>query len=149
MRAVLQRVRHGSVTIDGQVVAQIGRGMVILLGIGQGDTEADAAWLADKIAFMRLFEDEAGKTNLSALDVQGEVIVVSQFTLYADTSRGRRPGFSYAAKPDLAEPLVRRVIELLKGHGLAVQNGVFGTDMLVEIHNDGPLTILLDSPKAS
>jgi D-tyrosyl-tRNA(Tyr) deacylase len=147
MRAVLQRVRHGSVTIDGQVVAQIGRGMVILLGVGQGDGEADAAWLADKIAFMRLFEDEAGKTNLSALDVQGEVIVVSQFTLYADTTRGRRPGFSYAARPEVAEPLVRRVIELLKGHGLAVQNGVFGADMLVEIHNDGPVTILLDSPR--
>ena len=149
MRAVLQRVSKGSVTIEGEVVAQIGRGMVILLGVGQGDTEADAVWLADKAALMRLFEDEAGKTNLSALDVQGEVIVVSQFTLYADTSRGRRPGFSYAAKPDVAEPLVRRFIELLKGHGLAVQNGVFGADMLVEIHNDGPVTILLESPKAA
>ena len=149
MRAVVQRVSKGSVAIGGEVVAQIGRGMVILLGVGQGDDEAAAVWLADKIAFMRLFEDEAGKTNLSALDVGGGVIVVSQFTLYADTSRGRRPGYSYAAKPDLAEPLLRRFIELLAGHGLPVQKGVFGADMLVEIHNDGPLTILLDSPKAS
>ena len=146
MRAVVQRVSRGSVTIGGEVVAQIGRGMVILLGVGQGDAEADAAWLADKIAFMRLFEDEAGKTNLSALDVQGEVIVVSQFTLYADTSRGRRPGFSYAAPPAVAEPLVKRFVALLAGHGLPVQTGVFGADMLVEILNDGPVTILLESP---
>jgi D-tyrosyl-tRNA(Tyr) deacylase len=146
MRAVVQRVKRGSVAISGEAVAQIGRGMVILLGVGQGDTEAEAAWLADKIAFMRLFEDEAGKTNLSALDVQGEVIVVSQFTLYADTSRGRRPGFSYAAPPAVAEPLVERFVELMRGHGLPVQTGVFGADMLVEILNDGPVTILLETP---
>lgn len=148
MRTVVQRVRRGSVTIDGKVVAQIGRGFVILCGVGQGDTEADAAWMADKIAFMRMFEDEAGKTNLSVLDIRGEAIVVSQFTLYADTSRGRRPGFSYAAQPDVAEPLVRRFAEMLAGHGVPVQTGVFGADMLVEIHNDGPVTILLESPKA-
>jgi D-tyrosyl-tRNA(Tyr) deacylase len=149
MRAVVQRVSRGSVTIEGKIVAQIGRGVVILIGVGQGDTEADAAWLADKIAFMRLFEDEAGKTNLSALDAldgkRGEAIVVSQFTLYADTSRGRRPGFSYAAPPAQAEPLVKRFAELLAGHGLPVQTGVFGADMLVEILNDGPVTILLES----
>src|SRR3972149_4067102 len=116
MRTVVQRVKKGSVTIDGQVVAQIGRGFVILCGVGQGDAEADAVWMADKIAFMRMFEDEAGKTNLSVLDIQGEAIVVSQFTLYADTPRGRRPGFSSAANPDLAEPLVRRFAELLSGH---------------------------------
>ncbi|MBI3361528.1 MAG: D-tyrosyl-tRNA(Tyr) deacylase [Chloroflexi bacterium] len=147
MRAVVQRVSRGSVSIDGKQVAQIGRGFVILVGVGQGDAEADAAWLADKIAFMRMFEDEAEKTNLSVLDVKGEAIVVSQFTLYADTSRGRRPGFSYAAPPDVAEPLVRRFAELLGGHGVPVQTGVFGADMLVEILNDGPVTILLDSPK--
>lgn len=146
MRAVVQRVSGGSVSIDGKVVAQIGRGVVILLGVAQGDTEQDAAWLAEKIAFMRVFEDDAGKTNLSALDVKGEAIVVSQFTLYADTSRGRRPGFSYAALPAVAEPLVRRFAELLAGHGLPVQTGVFGAEMLVEILNDGPVTILLDSP---
>ena len=145
MRAVVQRVSRGSVSIEGKAVAQIGRGVVILIGVGQGDTQADAAWLADKIAFMRLFEDEAGKTNLSALDVKGEAIVVSQFTLYADTSRGRRPGFSYAAPPAVAEPLVRRFGELLAGHGVPVQTGVFGADMLVEILNDGPVTILLES----
>ena len=145
MRAVLQRVSRGSVTIGGSPVAHIGRGIVVLLGVGQGDTEADAAWLAEKIAYLRIFEDEAGKTNLSALDVKGEAIVVSQFTLYADTSRGRRPGFSYAAPPDVAEPLVRRFAQLLAGHRLPVQTGVFGADMLVEILNDGPVTILLES----
>lgn len=143
MRVVMQRVSKGSVTVDGKAVARIDRGLVILVGVGQGDTEAEVEWLAEKCAHMRVFEDEAGKTNLSVLDVGGSVIVVSQFTLYADVSRGRRPGFSYAAPPELAEPLVRRFAQALASRGIAVQTGVFGAHMVVEIINDGPVTILL------
>lgn len=143
MRLVLQRVSKGSVSVDGETVAEIGRGLVILAGVGHGDTETQARWLADKSAHLRIFEDAQGKTNLSLLDVGGAAIVVSQFTLYADTRRGRRPGFTTAARPDVAEPLVTRFAELLAGHGVPVQSGIFGAHMLVEIHNDGPVTILL------
>lgn len=117
---------------------------MILLGVGHGDGEPQATFLAEKIANLRIFEDEQGKTNLSILDVEGEAIVVSQFTLYADTRKGRRPSFIDAALPDVAEPLVERVIEMLRGYGVPTQAGKFGAHMLVEINNDGPVTIWLE-----
>ena len=147
MRAVLQRVTSGSVTVESEVVAQIDLGYVILLGIGPTDTPAIARELAEKIAYLRVFEDEAGKMNLSLLDVGGEAIVVSQFTLYADTSRGRRPSFINAAKPELAEPLVEVFTSRLREMGVATQQGVFGAHMVVDIRNDGPVTILLELPQ--
>ena len=147
MRAVLQRVTKGSVTVDNEVVAQVGLGYVILLGIGPDDTPAIARELAEKTAYLRVFEDEAGKMNLSLLDVGGAAIVVSQFTLYADTSRGRRPSFINAAKPELAEPLVEVFTARLREMGVATQQGVFGAHMVVDIRNDGPVTILLELPQ--
>ena len=147
MRAVLQRVTKGSVTVDNEVVAQIGLGYVILLGVGPDDTSAIARELAEKTAYLRVFEDEAGKMNLSLLDVGGAAIVVSQFTIYADTSRGRRPSFINAAKPELAEPLVEVFTSRLREMGVATQQGVFGAHMVVDIRNDGPVTILLELPQ--
>lgn len=144
MRALLQRVSLAKVTVEGQVVAQIGKGLVVLLGVGHEDGEEQAAFLAEKIAHLRIFEDEAGKTNLSVLDVGGEAIVVSQFTLYADTRKGRRPSFTDAALPAHAEPLVERFAALLRAQGVSTQTGRFGAHMLVEIHNDGPVTIWLE-----
>jgi len=144
MRALLQRVSSGKVSVDDQVIAQIGHGLVILLGVGQEDTEEQAVYLAEKIANLRIFEDEQGKTNLSVLDVGGEAIVVSQFTLYADTRKGRRPSFVYAGAPEMAEPLVERFAKLLRGQGVPTQTGQFGAHMLVEINNDGPVTIWLE-----
>jgi D-tyrosyl-tRNA(Tyr) deacylase len=144
MRSLIQRVSSGKVTVDGQIIAQIGHGLVILLGIGHGDGEEQAIYLAEKIANLRIFEDAQGKTNLSILDVGGEAIVVSQFTLYADTRKGRRPSFIYAADPEVAEPLVERFAELLRDQGVPTQTGQFGAHMLVEIHNDGPVTIWLE-----
>ena len=144
MKAVLQRVRRGRVSVDDRTVAEIGRGLVILLGVGQGDTESEARWLAEKCAVLRVFEDTEGKTNLSILDVEGEAIVVSQFTLHADTSKGRRPSFIKAADPKIAEPLVTHFAEHLAAQGVPTQLGVFGAHMLVEIENDGPVTILLE-----
>jgi D-tyrosyl-tRNA(Tyr) deacylase len=144
MRVLLQRVSSGKVSVDDQTIARIGQGLVILLGIGHGDGEDQAVFLAEKIANLRIFEDEGGKTNLSILDVGGEAIVVSQFTLYADTRKGRRPSFTDAALPDLAAPLVERFAELLRGHGVPTQTGQFGAHMLVEIHNEGPVTIWLE-----
>ncbi len=144
MRALLQRVSFGKVTVDDQVIAHIGKGLVILLGIGHEDGKEQAAFLAEKIAHLRIFEDEEGKTNLSILDVGGEAIVVSQFTLYADTRKGRRPSFTDAALPAHAEPLVEHFAALLRAQGVPTQCGQFGAHMLVEIHNDGPLTIWLE-----
>jgi D-tyrosyl-tRNA(Tyr) deacylase len=144
MRTLVQRVSKASVTVEDKVISQIGKGLVVLLGIGHDDGEAQTAFLAEKIANLRIFEDEQGKTNLSILDVRGEAIVVSQFTLYADTRKGRRPSFIDAAQPEVAEPLVDRFVELLRGHGVPTQTGKFGADMLVEIHNDGPVTIWLE-----
>lgn len=144
MRAVVQRVREGSVTVDDRVVGQIGRGLVILLGVREGDTEEESRWLADKIANLRIFEDAAGRFNLSALDVGAEALVVSQFTLYGDASKGRRPSFTRAARPEVAEPLCDRFAAFLGEAGLRVEAGEFGARMLVKILNDGPVTIVLE-----
>ena len=144
MRALLQRVSKASVTVEGQTISTIGKGLLILLGVGHGDGEERAKYLAEKIANLRVFEDEQGRTNLSILDVNGEALVVSQFTLYADTRKGRRPSFIDAALPEVAEPLVRRFVEFLRGHGVPTQTGKFGAHMEVEIHNDGPVTIWLE-----
>lgn len=147
MRAVVQRVTQAGVTVAEQKVAAIGTGLLVLLGIEQGDDERAAAYLADKIAGLRIFEDAAGKMNLSVADIQGEVLMVSQFTLLGDCRKGRRPGFSHAAPPEVAEPLCDHVVALLKGLGLQVQTGVFRADMAVDLVNDGPVTMLIDSRK--
>ncbi len=144
MRVVLQRVRSGRVIVDGHPIAQIGPGLVILVGVGPEDGEEQASYLAEKIANLRIFEDEQGKMNRSVLDVGGEAILVSQFTLYADTRKGRRPSFTDAALPDVASPLVERFAELLTAQGLPTQKGEFGAHMLVEIANDGPVTIWME-----
>jgi D-tyrosyl-tRNA(Tyr) deacylase len=147
MRAVCQRVSHASVTVDGQVIGEIGHGWMVLLGVGPHDDEPTAARIAEKIVGLRVFADEAGKMNRSVMDVDGAVLLVSQFTLYADTSRGRRPGFTGAAPPAIAEPLVERVAALIRERGLAVATGRFGAHMEVALVNDGPVTIVLtDEP---
>ena len=147
MRAVCQRVSEARVRVDGEVVGEIGLGWMVLLGVGPNDDEAVAARIADKIVGLRVFEDEDGKMNRSVLDVGGAVLVVSQFTLYADTSRGRRPGFTGAAPPAVAEPLVERVAGLIRERGLTVATGRFGAMMDVELVNHGPVTIVLtDEP---
>jgi D-aminoacyl-tRNA deacylase len=144
MRILIQRVSKASVSVEKQTISSIGKGLLILLGIGHNDGETQAAFLAEKVANLRIFEDQAGKTNLSILDVKGEAIVVSQFTLYADARKGRRPSFTDAALPEIAEPLVNRFIELLRGLGVPTQTGRFGYHMEVEIHNDGPVTVWLE-----
>ncbi|MBI5965038.1 MAG: D-tyrosyl-tRNA(Tyr) deacylase [Chloroflexi bacterium] len=144
MRLLIQRVSRASVTVEEKTISKIGNGLLILLGIGHDDGEEQAAFLAEKTANLRIFEDEHGKTNLSVLDVKGEAIVVSQFTLYADTRKGRRPSFIDAALPEVASPLVNRFVELLRSHGVPTQTGQFGSHMEVEIHNDGPVTIWLE-----
>ena len=131
--------------VDGRVVGRIGAGLVILLGVKTGDKQAAAEYLVNKIVNLRIFEDENGKLNLSALDVGAELLVISQFTLFADTRRGRRPGFSDAARPEVSVPLYEKFVELLQQTGARVQTGRFGAHMLVEIINDGPVTIMLDS----
>jgi D-tyrosyl-tRNA(Tyr) deacylase len=145
LRALVQRVSKASVSIEGQLVATIKHGLVVLIGVGKGDSEPDAQYLADKIANLRIFSDEADKFNLSTLDTGGEVLVVSQFTLFADTRKGRRPSFTNAASPEEAEPLIETFIQLLRVAGLRVESGRFRQNMLVEIHNAGPVTIFIDS----
>lgn len=147
MRVLIQRVRRGAVSVEGSLRAEIGPGLVLLVGVGKGDGPQEVAWLARKTANLRIFADAAGKLNLSVKDVQGEVLCVSQFTLYADCSRGNRPGFEPAAAPDLANTLYEAYVEALRAEGVSVQTGVFQADMLVEIANDGPVTILLESPQ--
>ena len=144
MRVILQRVNNSRVTVEGEPIAEIGLGVVILLGIGHGDGEEQARYLANKIANLRIFEDQAGKINRSLLEVGGEAIVVSQFTLYADTRKGRRPSFTDAAPPETASPLVERFAQLLVEQGVPTQTGEFGAHMLVEIANDGPVTIWME-----
>ena len=141
----MQRVSKASVSIEGQVVATIKHGLVVLIGVGKGDSEADAQYLADKIANLRIFSDEADKFNLSALDIGGELLVVSQFTLLGDTRKGRRPSFTDAAPPEEAEPLIETFVQLLRAAGLKVETGRFRQNMLVEIHNIGQVTIFIDS----
>lgn len=143
MRAVIQRVKHGRVTIEGAVTTDIQHGLVILLGIGPEDTAEKLLAAAKKIALMRIFEDDQRKMNRSIIDVGGSAIVVSQFTLYADTRKGNRPSFIGAAPPDLASPLVDKFVQFLQDQGVPTQTGVFGADMLVDISNDGPVTIIL------
>lgn len=143
MRAVCQRVSRAAVSVDRATVGAIGPGWVVLLGVGPGDDEAAAAQLVDKISGLRVFADAEGRMNLSAADVGADFLVVSQFTLYADTSRGRRPGFTGAAPPSLAAPLVDRFADLLRARGFRVETGRFGADMTVELVNDGPVTIVL------
>lgn len=147
MRAVVQRVKQASVAIDEITVGKISQGLMVLLGVGKEDTVQDAAYLAEKIAGLRIFTDADDKMNLSVQDIQGEILVVSQFTLYADCRKGKRPGFSDAALPETAIPLYEQFIANLKALGLSVATGQFGADMLVSIDNDGPVTILLDSGK--
>ncbi|NIM96292.1 MAG: D-tyrosyl-tRNA(Tyr) deacylase [Anaerolineales bacterium] len=144
MRLVLQRVQCGSVSVGDEKLAEIGRGLVILVGVGHEDTVSEAEWLAEKCTSLRIFEDSQGKTNLSILDVGGEALVVSQFTLLADTRKGRRPSFIGAAPPDKAEPLVNAFVKALTDLGIATQQGEFGAHMIVNIENDGPVTIILE-----
>jgi D-tyrosyl-tRNA(Tyr) deacylase len=144
MRAVVQRVMQGSVSVEGEKIATIGMGFVILLGIGKEDTSATAEVMAKKIANLRVFSDEQGKMNLSILDIKGSAIVVSQFTLYADTRKGNRPSFVNSGPPEMAEPLVNTFIDLLRQQGVPTQSGQFAADMQVSILNDGPVTILLE-----
>jgi D-tyrosyl-tRNA(Tyr) deacylase len=145
MRAVIQRVSEASVTVEGDVVGRIGLGLLVLLGVGAGDGPAEAALMAEKIANLRIFPDDAGRFNRSALDVGGAALVVSQFTLYADTRRGRRPSFSNAAPPEIAAPLVDAFAAAMRERGMVVATGVFGAHMHVALLNDGPVTIMLDS----
>lgn len=145
MRAVIQRVTQAGVTIADEKVAAIASGLLVLLGIEKGDDQKDAAYLTEKIAGLRIFEDADGKMNLSVSEIKGEVLVVSQFTLLGDCRKGRRPGFSSAAPPELAEPLCDHVVDLLRGLEVKVQTGVFRADMAVDLVNDGPVTMLIDS----
>lgn len=145
MRALLQRVSSASVTVDGQIVGQIEQGLLILLGVGQGDTEAQIKTLTEKIVHLRIFEDAEGKMNRSILDMGGQALIVSQFTLYADVRRGRRPGFSYAAPPALAEPLFEQFNAAIAQYGIQTASGVFGASMDIRLCNQGPVTIWLDS----
>jgi D-aminoacyl-tRNA deacylase len=147
MRAVVQRVREAAVRVEDRLVGSIGRGLLVLLGVGQGDDANDAEYLADKVVNLRVFPDAAGQMNLSVLDIRGELLVVSQFTLYGDCRRGRRPGYSGAAKPKDAEHLYTRFVESARASGLRVEQGVFRAMMDVSLLNEGPVTLLLDSRK--
>jgi D-tyrosyl-tRNA(Tyr) deacylase len=147
MRALIQRVRSSQVTVENKLVASIGYGLIILLGVGNRDTEEQAQALVEKITHLRIFEDEHGKFNLSLLDINGEAIVVSQFTLYADTRKGRRPSFTDAARPEVASPLVDIFADYLRAQGVRTQTGIFGAHMMVEILNDGPVSIWLENDR--
>jgi D-tyrosyl-tRNA(Tyr) deacylase len=147
LRAVVQRVIRGSVTVEGTRVGEIGPGLVVLLGVGQDDTVADARYMAEKIANLRIFEDNEGKMNLSVLDTAGSILAISQFTLYGDCRKGRRPGFSDAAAPEEAKELYNCFVKELEKEGLKVATGCFGEHMVVEIINDGPVTLLIDSAR--
>jgi D-tyrosyl-tRNA(Tyr) deacylase len=148
MRAVLTRVRWARVSVGSELIGAIDSGICALVGVGQGDSERDASWIADKICGCRCFRDEAGKMNQSLLDGHGAVLLISQFTLFGDLRRGNRPSFSSALAPELAEPLFERVRSQIQQHGVLVQSGRFGADMAVESLNDGPVTLLLDSTRS-
>ena len=145
MKAVVQRVKRTTLSVDGKLISEIPFGLTVFLGITTGDTEKEAAYLAKKIAHLRIFEDGNGKMNLSVQDVGGEVLMVSQFTLYGDASHGNRPSFTLAARPEQAAPLYEYAVRALAEYGITVKKGVFGADMQISQHNDGPVTILLDS----
>lgn len=145
MRAVVQRVKKSSVTVDGVVTGRIDQGLMVLIGVEDGDTDADAAYIAKKVSALRVFDDEEGVMNLSVKDVGGAVLAVSQFTLLGDVRKGNRPSYFSAAKPDEANRLYRRVVKLVGDNGIRVEEGVFQAEMMVDIANDGPVTILLDS----
>lgn len=147
MRAVIQRVRRASVTIDGTIHGEIGRGMVVFLGIHGNDTLTDLQWLAEKVVNLRIFDDAQGKMNLSLTDIDAAMLMISQFTLYGDCRKGRRPGFSSAAPPEIAEPLYQQFIEEIKNKQVKVASGIFQAAMDVELVNEGPVTLLLDSEK--
>lgn len=148
MRAVVQRVKQSSVIVDNKIVAEIGKGLLVLLGISKDDGINDIKWLADKIVHLRIFEDELGKMNKSVLEVGGELLVVSQFTLYGDCRKGRRPSFSESATPDIAQSLYNNFLSFLtENYNINVKNGIFQAQMIVNIVNDGPVTLLLDSKK--
>lgn len=147
MRAVVQRVDKAKVTVDGKIVGEISRGVMVLVGVVEGDTEKDVQYLADKVTGLRIFEDEAEKMNLSVKDIGGEILSVSQFTLYGDCRKGKRPSFDKAAKPETAIVLYEKFNELCRQQNIKVETGAFGAHMLVELANNGPVTILLDSSK--
>jgi D-tyrosyl-tRNA(Tyr) deacylase len=147
MRAVVQRVSSATVSVEGDRICEAGRGLLVLLGVANEDRPEDADWLADKVADLRIFEDEAGKLNASVKEIGGEVVVVSQFTLYGDTRKGRRPSFSDAAPPERGATLYRRFVERIQSHGLAVGEGRFGAHMMVALVNDGPVTLIVESPR--
>lgn len=147
MRAVVQLVNHASVTVEGEVTGQINKGFLVFLGVAEGDTEKDLQYIIDKVVGLRVFEDEAGKMNLSVKDVGGAILAVSQFTLYGDCRHGKRPSFTQAAKPDEANALYERFVDGCRAAGVQVETGRFRTHMLVGLENDGPVTILLDSSK--
>lgn len=147
MRAVLQRVTNAEVKVDGEIIGSIGKGILIFLGVSDDDTEKDLQYIADKMINLRIFEDENGKMNLSVHDIQGELLIVSQFTLYGDCRKGRRPSFDKAGKPDFANDMYEKFIKYCSDSGLKTEHGEFGADMKVSLLNDGPVTIMLDSTK--
>jgi D-aminoacyl-tRNA deacylase len=149
MRALVQRVNQAEVTVEGKAISSIGTGLLILLGVKEGDSEAEAAYLADKVSGLRIFEDEAGKMNLSVEQVGGEILVVSQFTLYGDCRKGRRPSFTEAAAPEKAEALYLVFAQAMRDRGLKVATGVFGARMQLTLTNNGPVTLLLDTEPRS
>ena len=148
MRAVVQRVSSSRVTVDERVTGEVKKGLLVLLGVTHDDTSKDVDYMVDKVTNLRIFEDENDKMNLSLKDIEGEVMSVSQFTLYGDARKGRRPSFSDAARPDVANPLYEEFVEKLRAQGITVGTGEFGAHMMVELTNDGPVTILLESKKA-
>jgi len=147
MRSILQRVKYASVTVDGETVGKIEKGILVFLGVSDEDTDEDLKYLADKVRGLRIFEDEDEKMNLSVEDIKGEILVISQFTLFGDCRKGKRPSFSSAGRPDYANEMYEKFIEYLKGTGIKTERGVFGADMKVELLNDGPVTLMLDSKK--
>lgn len=145
MRVVIQRVKHSSVKVDEQIIGKIDAGLLVLLGIKEGDTEKDVTWLSNKVASLRIFEDENGKMNKELKDINGSILLISQFTLYGDCVKGKRPSFIQAARPETAIPLYEKFIESLRNQGINVETGSFGADMKVELLNDGPVTLVIDS----